>query len=315
MRMIALAPVLPVVAERVDLVDDVAERAVEVVVEVRARRREAGDGARLDERDDAGLVQSGRRHRAAHASGRPCGSRRCPGGGAGAPRAFRGPRRPGNDSWRSCAGVSRPVSGGGSMTRTVFCVFRRRSSSRREVSIPAHHGPAWNDRSSSATPTTRSGRTTVTSWTRSSASSISSRSSGIQRLAAEKKLREVEAVRTKSAGLRLAQLRHLALRHLRAAPRPHARRGARRRSRSSAATSTSTRSSSCRASAKPSPISRAATTLWIVTKGHYEEQLSKIQRCGIAPAFAGLRDPAGEERRVVPRSSSTATPSTARGRG
>jgi putative hydrolase of the HAD superfamily len=28
--------------------------------------------------------------------------------------------------------------------------------------------------------------------------------------------------------------------------------------------------------------------LWIVTKGHYEEQLSKIQRCGIAPAFTGF---------------------------
>ena len=28
--------------------------------------------------------------------------------------------------------------------------------------------------------------------------------------------------------------------------------------------------------------------LWIVTKGHYEEQLSKIQRCGIAFAFQGF---------------------------
>ncbi len=48
----------------VHLADGVADDAVGVVVEVRARGRETRDDAALDQRDQAALVQSGRRHRA-----------------------------------------------------------------------------------------------------------------------------------------------------------------------------------------------------------------------------------------------------------
>ena len=60
----AREPKLEVAGVRVHLADGVADDAVGVVVEVRARRREAAQDAALDERDDAALVQPRRRHRA-----------------------------------------------------------------------------------------------------------------------------------------------------------------------------------------------------------------------------------------------------------
>ena len=59
--------VLQVAGVGVDLADAVADDAVGVVVEVRAGRRDAVDEAALDERDEARLVEPGRRHRAAEA--------------------------------------------------------------------------------------------------------------------------------------------------------------------------------------------------------------------------------------------------------
>jgi hypothetical protein len=43
----------------------VADDAVRVVIQIRARRRDAVDEAALDERDEARLVEAGRRHRSA----------------------------------------------------------------------------------------------------------------------------------------------------------------------------------------------------------------------------------------------------------
>ena len=56
--------ILDVAGVRVDLAHAVADDAVGVVVEVRARGRDAVDDAALDERDDAALVQARRGHRA-----------------------------------------------------------------------------------------------------------------------------------------------------------------------------------------------------------------------------------------------------------
>jgi putative hydrolase of the HAD superfamily len=110
---------------------------------------------------------------------------------------------------------------------------------------------------------------------------------GIARLDAERKLREVEAVRTKSAGygslnyaISLCDTYELLLGPMPDAVRQEVEDLGRR--------------------IYEHPIEllpgvhetvadlAARHTLWIVTKGHYEEQLSKIQRCGIAQAFAGF---------------------------
>jgi putative hydrolase of the HAD superfamily len=110
---------------------------------------------------------------------------------------------------------------------------------------------------------------------------------GVPRLDAEKKLREVEAVRTKSAGygslnyaISLVETWELLLGPISAARRDEIEALGRGIFDHAIELLPGVRET----------VAQLATRheLWIVTKGHYEEQLSKIQRCGIAPAFAGF---------------------------
>ena len=57
--------VLKVPRRRVNLTDAVADDAVRIMVEVRAGRGDAVDQAALQQWDEAGLVEAGRRHRTA----------------------------------------------------------------------------------------------------------------------------------------------------------------------------------------------------------------------------------------------------------
>jgi putative hydrolase of the HAD superfamily len=106
-------------------------------------------------------------------------------------------------------------------------------------------------------------------------------------LDAEKKLREVEAVRTKSAGygslnyaISLVETWELLLGPIPAATRDEIEALGRGIFDHAIELLPGVRET----------VAQLATRheMWIVTKGHYEEQLSKIQRCGIAPAFAGF---------------------------
>lgn len=110
---------------------------------------------------------------------------------------------------------------------------------------------------------------------------------GVERLVAEKKLREVEAVRTKSAGygslnyaISLCDTYELLLGPMPAAVRQEVEDLGRKIYEHAIELLPGVHET----------VSELAGRheLWIVTKGHYEEQLSKIQRCGIAPAFAGF---------------------------
>lgn len=110
---------------------------------------------------------------------------------------------------------------------------------------------------------------------------------GIERLDAEKKLREVEAVRTKSAGygslnyaISLCETWELLLGPIPAAMRERIEGLGRGIFDHPIELLPGVRETIAQLSSRHE--------LWIVTKGHYEEQLSKIQRCGIAPAFAGF---------------------------
>jgi putative hydrolase of the HAD superfamily len=110
---------------------------------------------------------------------------------------------------------------------------------------------------------------------------------GIPRLAAERKLREVEAVRTRSAGygslnyaISLCETYELLLGPIPAATQQEIEALGRGIYEHPIELLPGVRET----------VSALAIRheLWIVTKGHYEEQLSKIQRCGIAPAFRGF---------------------------
>jgi putative hydrolase of the HAD superfamily len=110
---------------------------------------------------------------------------------------------------------------------------------------------------------------------------------GITRLAAEKKLREVEAVRTKSAGygslnyaISLCETYELLLGPTPAATRQRIEQLGRDIYEHGIELLPGVRETVANLAGRH--------TLWIVTKGHYEEQLSKIERCGIAHAFAGF---------------------------
>jgi putative hydrolase of the HAD superfamily len=110
---------------------------------------------------------------------------------------------------------------------------------------------------------------------------------GIPRLDAERKLREVEAVRTRSAGygslnyaISLCETWELLL-----GPIPAA---VRRQIENLGRAIYEHPIELLPGVAETTGALAARHELWIVTKGHYEEQLSKIQRCGIAPAFSGF---------------------------
>jgi putative hydrolase of the HAD superfamily len=110
---------------------------------------------------------------------------------------------------------------------------------------------------------------------------------GAQRKAAEQKLREVEAVRTKSAGygslnyaISLCDTYELLLGPMPAAERQVVEDLGRRIYEHAIELLPGVHETVADLSGRHQ--------LWIVTKGHYEEQLSKIQRCGIAQAFAGF---------------------------
>jgi putative hydrolase of the HAD superfamily len=110
---------------------------------------------------------------------------------------------------------------------------------------------------------------------------------GVPRLAAEKKLREVESVRTKSAGygslnyaISLCEAYELLLGPAPAATRQEIEQLGRDIYEHAIELLPGVRETVAELAERHE--------LWIVTKGHYEEQLSKIQRCGIAQAFAGF---------------------------
>ena len=280
----ALEPVLPVVAVRIDLVDDVAEHAVRVVIEVRARRREARDGADSMSGMMQRLVQARGRHRAAHAqedrvvlldalAHEPVRLAHSA-AGEGRKRLLKELRR------RLATGQRRA-----GRWRERACVFLRRSSSR-QVSIPAPHGPdgttdAALRRGRHALGEQRLLPRRAGALPRPRRSSTASRGSRRRR-----KLREVEAVRTKSAGygslnyaISLCETYELLLGPTPAATRQQIEQLGRDIYEHAIELLPGVRET----------IAELATrhTLWIVTKGHYEEQLSKIERCGIAHAFAG----------------------------
>jgi putative hydrolase of the HAD superfamily len=110
---------------------------------------------------------------------------------------------------------------------------------------------------------------------------------GIPRLEAERKLRDVEAVRTRSAGygslnyaISLCETYELLLGAIPAAVEEEIQALGRAIYEHPIELLPGVRET-------VTELSRSHR-LWIVTKGHYEEQLSKIQRCGIAFAFQGF---------------------------